>query len=168
MTEKEDKHIKTFRGSKLKSGEAVEAHLRGWTGKIMGTWGERQRNGQFVLTSERACFYRKGFLGEICETIPLSKITSVETSSLLGYRVLRLHTSHDELAFKTFASKSVFDKVHDRLESLRHQPNIAQAPALERTEPVTDQLKKLGELRDAGTLTEDEFSAKKAELLARL
>lgn len=33
---------------------------------------------------------------------------------------------------------------------------------------VTDQLRKLGELRDAGVLTTAEFDAKKAELLARL
>ena len=33
---------------------------------------------------------------------------------------------------------------------------------------VTDQLKKLGDLRDAGILTTEEFESKKAELLARL
>lgn len=33
---------------------------------------------------------------------------------------------------------------------------------------VADQLRKLGELRDAGVLTTDEFEAKKAELLARM
>ena len=31
---------------------------------------------------------------------------------------------------------------------------------------MVDQLKKLGELRDAGILTEDEFAAQKAKLLA--
>nr|WP_284501114.1 SHOCT domain-containing protein [Bowdeniella massiliensis] len=31
-----------------------------------------------------------------------------------------------------------------------------------------DQLRKLGELRDAGVLTEAEFEAKKADLLGRL
>ena len=31
-----------------------------------------------------------------------------------------------------------------------------------------DQLRRLGELRDAGVLTEDEFAAKKAEILSRL
>ncbi|MBM4470923.1 hypothetical protein GS502_16780 [Rhodococcus hoagii] len=31
-----------------------------------------------------------------------------------------------------------------------------------------EQLTKLGELRDAGVLTDDEFNAKKAEILARL
>lgn len=33
---------------------------------------------------------------------------------------------------------------------------------------VMDQLRKLGELRDAGVLTEAEFEAKKADLLGRL
>lgn len=33
---------------------------------------------------------------------------------------------------------------------------------------IPDQLRKLGELRDAGILTEEEFGAKKAELLSRL
>jgi hypothetical protein len=33
---------------------------------------------------------------------------------------------------------------------------------------VIDQIRKLGELRDAGVLTQEEFDAKKAALLARL
>lgn len=33
---------------------------------------------------------------------------------------------------------------------------------------IIEQLKKLGELRDAGIVTEDEFAAKKAEMLSRL
>ena len=44
-------------------------------------------------------------------------------------------------------------------------PAVAAAPA---KEDVLDQLKKLAELRDAGVLSEEEFSAKKADLLARL
>ncbi|HEY4252133.1 MAG TPA: SHOCT domain-containing protein [Roseomonas sp.] len=161
-----DRHIDAFRKAKLKPGETVEAHLQGWIGEMMGQGKKKQHNGQFVLTSERACFHRKGLFGEIFETIPLSKITSVETKSLLGYRLLRLHTSHDELAFKTFEGKTIFEAAYARLEELRHgSPGVAAAaPA----KSVTDQLRKLADLRDAGILTEDEFSAKKTELLARI
>jgi DNA-directed RNA polymerase subunit RPC12/RpoP len=43
----------------------------------------------------------------------------------MGYRVLRLHTSHDELAFKTFESKELFDQVYDLLEAARHpEPQV--------------------------------------------
>lgn len=41
-------------------------------------------------------------------------------------------------------------------------------PPLDPSLAITDQLKKLGELRDAGVLTPEEFEAKKAQLLARL
>jgi hypothetical protein len=37
----------------------------------------------------------------------------------MEYRVLRLHTSHDELAFKTLESKEHFDEVYDQLEAAR-------------------------------------------------
>jgi hypothetical protein len=42
-------------------------------------------------------------------------------------------------------------------------PAAVSAPA-----DVTDQLHKLGELRDSGVLTEEEFETKKTELLKRL
>ncbi|MEG3181865.1 SHOCT domain-containing protein [Sphingomonas sp. LT1P40] len=85
----------------------------------------------------------------------------------MGYRVLRLHTSHDELAFKTFEAKELFDQVYERLEQIRHgdpKPSSASPAA----DSIPDQLRKLGELRDIGVLTDAEFQAKKTELLARL
>ena len=42
----------------------------------------------------------------------------------------------------------------------------AAAPTPVISDAAFEQLKKLGELRDAGILTEEEFAAKKAELLA--
>jgi hypothetical protein len=170
MKGKDNKHITAFRAAKLKAGENVEFHLEGWIGDMMGKGKDTQRNGQFVLTDQRVCFYRKGILGEVFETIPLAKITSVECLSRMGYRVIRLHTSHDELAFKTFEAKELFDQVYDRLETIRHDEAQYSAPSAPAngTSDITDQLRKLAELRDAGILTEDEFSNKKAELLARL
>ena len=47
------------------------------------------------------------------------------------------------------------------LERLRNEPAAS-------ADSITDQIMKLGELRDAGFLTNAEFNAKKAELLARL
>jgi hypothetical protein len=48
-------------------------------------------------------------------------------------------------------------------------PPVAEAPAAPAagglTDELIDQLKKLGELRDAGILTDEEFQAKKSQLL---
>lgn len=115
----ETKHMKAFKSSKLKPREKVVNSLVGWIGEMMGSGDKKQHNGQFILTNSRVCFYQKGFFGEVFETIPLTKITSVESLSKLGYRVLRLHTSHDELAFKTFESAALFEQVQEQIESLR-------------------------------------------------
>jgi Short C-terminal domain len=168
MTRQDNAHIKTFRQEKLLPGETLVGHLDGWIGEKMGQ-GERVRhNGQFVLTNERACFYRRDPFEEIFETIPLSKISSVETLSLMGYRVLRLHTAHDDLEFRTHEPKALFNEVFAQLERLRNEPTDHSAASTASAETITDQIKKLGELRDDGLLTEDEFNTKKAELLARL
>jgi putative oligomerization/nucleic acid binding protein len=161
MSKQDKKHTGTFRQDKLMPDETLEAQLDGWLDKPSGQGGVIKHNGQFVLTNKRACFYSKAPFEEIFETIPLSKITSVETSSLMGYRVLRLHTAHDDLEFKTLEAKPLFDTLLAHLERLRNEPAAS-------ADSITDQIKKLGELRDAGFLTNDEFNAKKAELLARL
>jgi hypothetical protein len=161
------KTYRHFSTKQVMPDETLEAQLDGWLDKPTGQGGVIKHNGQFVLTNKRACFYSKAPFEEIFETIPLSKITSVETSSLMGYRVLRLHTAHDDLEFKTLEAKALFDTLLAHLERLRHEPaGGSVAPAA--SESITDQIKKLGELRDAGFLTNDEFNAKKAELLARL
>ncbi|MDX6359659.1 MAG: hypothetical protein QOH37_2713, partial [Nocardioidaceae bacterium] len=46
-------------------------------------------------------------------------------------------------------------------------PQVAVASEPAAADPM-DQLRKLGELRDAGILTDEEFSTKKAEILKRL
>lgn len=46
-------------------------------------------------------------------------------------------------------------------------PNVQQAVNPEKDDPIK-LLEKLGELKSAGVLTEDEFSEKKKELLSRI
>lgn len=56
--------------------------------------------------------------------------------------------------------------INDRLPTPTKTPQADQAPVT--TPGVTELISKLAALREAGILTDDEFSAKKAELLARL
>ena len=50
----------------------------------------------------------------------------------------------------------------------RNEPADSSIARTAPAESITDQIKKLGQLRDVGLLTDDEFNTKKAELLARL
>ena len=78
--------------------------------------------------------------------------------------------SAGEVVQPTIADKAfdlVSGLVKDRFPSKAQAPyEVASTPAAQ--VDVAEQLHKLGSLRDAGILTDDEFSTKKAELLARL
>jgi hypothetical protein len=70
---------------------------------------------------------------------------------------------------------TIVDKTFDLVSGIVKDrfPTKAQAPAEVTANPaaqvdVADQLHKLASLRDAGILTDEEFAAKKAELLSRL
>ena len=159
-------HIAQFKLRHLKPGEQVLASGEGWIGEMMGRGSDRQRNGVLMVTQHRVVFYRKGLLGEVLETIPIKTITSVERKSTLGFRTIRMHTSHDKLEFKTLSADAE-RAVMQALESQR-EASIAGGPAPTQPDDVVTTLKKLAELRDAGVVTAQEFEAKKAELLARL
>ncbi|WP_338661293.1 SHOCT domain-containing protein [Pararoseomonas sp. SCSIO 73927] len=160
-------HLEHFLRNKAKDGEKALATMPGWIGDVMGQGKNTQHNGAFLLTDQRVAFVRKGFFGEVFETIPLDKITSVETRSFMGHRVLTCHTSHDELRFKSFEAKAVFDEVHRMVEDLR-QPKATtptSAPPSGLTTDLPSQIQQLANLRAAGVLTDDEFERAKARLL---
>jgi hypothetical protein len=79
---------------------------------------------------------------------------------------MRVHHDEAERAKKILADL-VLQPSQQTANVQFHAPQgtpLAAAPAMD----VGAQLAQLGQLRDAGVLTEDEFNAKKAELLARL
>jgi hypothetical protein len=163
---KESKHVAKFRAAHLKTGEAIKAFDDGYIGEAMGTGSKRQYNGSLIVTNERVAFYRKGLLGEVLETIPLKSITSIERKSLLGHRTIGIHTSHDALVFKTF-NKDGETKLIDAIEDGRHSSSANTATQAKQESPL-DQLKRLGELKEAGVITDEEFSSKKSELLEKI
>jgi hypothetical protein len=163
---KESKHVAKFRASHLKTGEAIKAFDDGYIGEAMGSGSKRQYNGSLIVTNERVAFYRKGLLGEVLETIPLKSITSIERKSLLGHRTIGIHTSHDALVFKTF-NKDGETTLIDAIEDGRHSSNANNVTQAKQESPL-EQLKRLGELKEAGVITDEEFSSKKAELLEKI
>ena len=161
---KKSKHVTKFRESHLSADENIIAWGEGYIGEAMGTGDKAQQNGALVVTDKRVAFYRKGIFGEILETIPIDKITSIERKSMLGHRTIRMHTPHDQLEFKTF-SKEDETKLVDSIEGKRYLS--LNASSASKVDPM-DALKKLGELKELGIITDEEFQEKKDVFLAKL
>ncbi|WP_426751581.1 SHOCT domain-containing protein [Myxococcus sp. Y35] len=171
MDRKKTSHVVAFEKAKAKPGEMVVEFLEGYIGEMMGSGDKAQHNGALIITTERVVFYRKGWFGEVFETIPLASVTSVEQKSLMGHRQMTLHTSHDELSFKTFEQAGQFDKAYEAVEQGRSKRAAPAAPPAPSVAPAADplaQLKALAELHKSGVITTEEFETKKTALMARI
>jgi hypothetical protein len=162
---KENKHVESFKKRHLQKTESVVSWGEGYIGKIMGKGKDTQHNGVLLVTDVRITFYRKGFIGEVIESIPLKSITSIERKSTMGHRSIRIHTSHDDLEFKTFNKEGELALI-DAIEAGRSlKPENINKQAIQMSNDPFEQLKKLADLKSAGVLTEEEFQLKKNKLM---
>jgi hypothetical protein len=145
-------------------------------------------NGQITIAGDWVTIERKG-LGRIGHSkgdrrIPLGSITAVQmrpagslANGFLKFSVpgspevrggLNAAGQDENSVIYTKKHQADFDAIRAHVEAYISQKHAPQ-PAAQPGEPdITDQLRKLGELRDAGVLTEQEFEKKKTELLDRL
>jgi hypothetical protein len=163
---KESKHVTAFRLKHQKPGEVIVVTAEGYIGEMMGSGKNTQHNGTLVVTDQRVAFIRKGLFGDVFQSIPLSKVTSVERRTNLGICSIVAHTSHDDLAFKTF-DRASFDAAAVAIESGRDGGgSTAQAPAAAVGADPVQRLQQLQRMLDSGLLSQDEYNDKKAEILA--
>lgn len=103
------------------------------------------------------------------EMIPVQSITSITTSrdGMLNSKVSVI-TAGNTVDFRvSHAEAKIVKDTLTRL-MLGSHPTQAAPAAAPATPDVTAQLQQLAALRDSGVLTEEEFAAKKAEILARM
>jgi uncharacterized membrane protein YdbT with pleckstrin-like domain len=141
----------------------------------------------FVLTSDRVMF-RHGIIAKHGVEIPLDSINAIHFSQKIWERALGLGDlridSASVLGVSDFRNirkpnrvqneiyvqmegneNRKFDRVSDGINQSLARGHQQADPA---GQSITEQIEKLGELRDKGVLSEEEFQAKKAELLQRM
>jgi hypothetical protein len=109
---------------------------------------------------------------EDLEVIPMKSVSSVQVRRGAWYHDVTVYASGNTIVMPMDAADAeqvrsiVMDQV---LRGSSPAPAAAPPPpAAPAGDAVIEQIRKLGELRDAGLLTPEEFEAKKAELLGRL
>ncbi|GLW90254.1 PH domain-containing protein [Actinokineospora globicatena] len=160
-----------------------------WEGEFVhllavGRYGAGQ--GLVALTDRRLLFVLDGITRKTTEDFPLDKISSVQWSSGLITGTLAVFASGNKADIEQMDKKDgkqIADALRARLSgpppgAPSHQPPAYPPPPQHQAYPppvppapaedVYEQLRKLGELRDLGVLTVEEFERKKQELLARI
>lgn len=161
----------------LEPGELVVAAVMGaYETKILGS--DSIRNGVLIATDRRVVFYATKLGGFDLESYPFGHISSFEHGkSLMGHHVTFFASGNkvsvkwlqpaNEFAGFLDAVKLAMTPTHSRFhQEPSNQQSTGQgiAPQVD----VMSMLKQLGDLRDAGIVTGQEFELKKAELLKRI
>ena len=168
MEGKPNKHSKAFEKRLLENEEVIQV-AEGYIGKMMGKGDDTQHNGSLLLTNQRVVFYRKGMLGEVLKTVPFENISSVDTLSSMGHRTISMFYSNNSMEFKTFEKKEFIDEFVFKIKSSLKEPTSISADSGGSNElTFAEKLEKLAELHKAGILTDEEFSAKKSEILGEI
>ena len=148
---KEVRHLRHL----VRAGENVAA---------LGQGSYNKKQGIIVLTDQRLFFFEKSIGSESLEEFGLPSVSSIEVGKKLGGERLTIHASGNRAEI-THMMHGQSDEIVRQFRVLKQTP---AAPAMPTQADPLDQIKKLGELRDAGVLTPAEFEAKKADLLDRL
>ena len=124
--------------------------------------------GILVLTDARLLFFLRRVEQPLLD-LPLGRIGSVTTTSGLISGEVDVEVGEDVLA----VSRVVKADVEPLADAVRHAVEAApqdvepSEPQAEKVDPF-EAMEKLSALRDRGVITEEEFAAKKQELLDRL
>lgn len=148
----------------------------GWLGGRYARWATTN----FVVTAERIVF-RSGVVAKRGIEIPLERVNTIFSSQTVLERVFRsgdlVIESGGEQGRQSFTDipnpQGVQSEIYRSIEANHSRmfgsrvatPAAAATPA---APDALDQLAKLDELRKRGTITEQEFQEKKAELLGRM
>ena len=149
----------------LDAGETIQQICYG-VFKIKMLGHDSANNGIFLVTEKRAMLFGKKLFGYDMESFPLSKVTAIEMSKGMWGKKIALKMSGNSAEMTT-----IFEGDPDALvKYIREHMGEMAAPASAPSpaEDIPAQIQKLAALKDQGILTEEEFSAKKAELLAKM
>lgn len=169
----------------LWNGEAKSAATVASKGQIVP--------GHYKLT-DRHLVVSSGVARTADEQIPLDRVQDVDVRQGLGQKMLgtanvivyvtRADGSRDSVVMSNLPdARNARDLINEAAQTARLREQRlanthtydAAAPVVSQPPPRTDasdgvyaQLRQLGELRDAGVITEDDFEQKKVELLSRI
>lgn len=130
-----------------------------------GTFTESQ--GIVALTNQRLLFLFHGLVSRRTEEFSVGSITAVEISKMLNLGTLRLRMSGNSCEISQVISKDL-ERMASALRRKIATPIAVSGPVASLVDDPIALIKKLGELKEAGLLSSDEYEAKKQELLQRL
>jgi len=139
------------------------------------TQGQYEGNqGLVAVTHRRVRFIDEGMIRSHREDFPYERISSVQCKKSLMSGTLTIFASGNKAVIKNVIPKhqadSIAEVIRSRIAGGGHSgsPLPTQAASATLDDDPYEKLRKLGELREAGVLSEEEFAAQTAAILSKL
>lgn len=146
----------------LAEGEVIETMAQG---------AYDRKNGLVVLTDRRVVFLEEGMMRHRLEDFPYAKISSVQSEKGMMYGKVTIFASGNSAKIENVHPKEraveIGDFIRNRLDSVGAAPTPPPAATTPQLTPQ-ERIVRITTMRDEGLLTEDEYQAKRAEILAEL
>lgn len=124
----------------------------------------RKKQGLVVATDRRVMFIEEGVVRSNLEDFRFENITSVQSGKKLAFGKLMIYVAGNAAEIDNIVPKNMGIALGDYVrQQMGTISQVAAQPAA--SESSLDKLKKLGELKEAGVISEEEFNDQKAKLL---
>jgi len=126
--------------------------------------------GLLAVTDGRLLFFEKGMVRSRQEDFPYSKISSIQTSTGMLFGELVIFVSGNKAKLKQVVPKERATEIGDYIRARIHDgpPAAAAQAAVPAPAGPADRLRSLQSMRDQGLISEEEFEAKRQQILAEL
>lgn len=122
-------------------------------------------NGIFIATNQRLVFYGKRLTGYDLEFYPYNTISSIETGKkMLGY-YLSFFASGNKVNMKWIQDSEFSNFVSYVRGKIGKKESTPTTNQIQQPVDAAEELRKFKSLLDEGIITEEEFNAKKKQLL---
>lgn len=126
---------------------------------------KHENNFAYAVTNKRLIFAQQHLVGNVIKSINMDKLNDVgkKRGALLG--VISFDTLSEN--FNVAVDKYTIDRIADAINQIIYlDKSQTNEPVTQNKNPSSlEELKQLADLHDQGILTDDEFSAKKKQLL---
>ena len=146
----------------LKSDEDVIFAFIGLHNYVSAT--KHDSNYAYVLTNKRFIMAQKKLVGETFQTVSLDNINDITFDSGMMFGILTVDTFKEKfnIALDKYSAKNISNRLHDELDKLNR---ISKSSISNAQVSNADEIKKYKDLLDMGAISQEEFDAKKKELL---
>lgn len=160
-----EKHFGLIENS-LMAGEEVLMTFIGLHNYISMT--KHDSNFAYAVTNKRIIMAQKKIIGENFQTVSFENVNDITFTSGLAFGILTIDTFKEKfnIALDKISAKKISEQVHSVFDDIRNKSKIESSNTNSyNVVSSADEIKKFKELLDAGAITQEEFDAKKKQLL---